>query len=209
MADVFIVVLFIWGIIIGFYKDRKEIFIRGIYFVAALFIAFGINWPVLTEQSIQNTIETLYIDDTAYEVSTDRTYLMIQEATNELPVSTQLREKIIENMNERVYLGESMVNISAEIIAKAIEALTLTLIIILIMSVSSEFFLKNQLLKSNGGVLGATVYGLCNLILACVIIYIMELYFLFYQKEAIKSGLLDFALKPLVQQVIDVIFKLL
>ncbi|WP_353893272.1 hypothetical protein PRVXH_002695 [Proteinivorax hydrogeniformans] len=210
MFDVFLVVLFVWGLVLGYYKERKEIFVRALCFFAAFLLSFGLNWPIITCSHVEHAIDSLYIDHSIKEVSTgDRTFLMVQEVAEQIPVSTQLREKIVEDINKRTYLGEGLIEVTAQVIAKTMEGLTIALIIILLMGVLSELLIKKGSTKPTGGILGAAVYGFCNLVLACVILYVMDLYFLFYQTEAIESGLLDFALKPIVQKVIDGIFKII
>ncbi len=128
-----------------------------------------------TQNHVEEVIAFTYIDEKVEEVSKVRTYIYVSNTIDDLPVSAELRNKVIENINQNLSLGEEMVEASAEVISIAMEGLTISIIIIMVMGIVSELVFSKQ--GKKGKLLGAISYGLCNLVLACVLISMVDLFF--------------------------------
>lgn len=214
IIDILIINTVIWSFFLGIRKKNKVFIYKTLFIFIALLAAINLheNVDIFSQKVIvSNLMEKDYIIPVVEENKRD--YLLTKALVEELPVTTEIQNKVIEHYYyENIdYVADELLNVSGEVVTKAMEILLIFVLVLVFLNVAGVIITKAEKEKRLTMVIGLNclVNIIGNIIIISVILVLINLVGSFYILDLPNIRLEGSIFRPLIHKTVDIIIRFL
>ncbi|QNO15023.1 hypothetical protein HYG86_09705 [Alkalicella caledoniensis] len=209
IIDLIMVNTVFWSFLLGYKSSPKITLYKPLILVISFILTLNIhnNVAIFSQEKV---VKTILDNDYVIQVSEEnshREYLLTKSFVDELPVTTQMQNKIIENYykDNTGYLIDELVETAGKTITKSMEVLLVLTIVIVFLNVVGSITLFKR--KSTGSISSGVITVISNLIVVSIIILLINLISVFLLKDIPKISLEGSLFTPLIHKIIDFVIN--
>lgn len=214
IIDIVIINIVVWSVFFGIRKSNKAVIYKIIILFTALLLAIKLHESVQIfsqKETISNLMTKDYIIPVADQNKRD--YLLTKAYVDELPVTTEIQNKVIKKYyhDNTDYVANELIKVSGEVVTKAMEMLLIFVLVLVFLNGVGAIISKTDQRESLNITVGfnCLINILGNIIIFSVIVVLINLVGNFYILGLPTINLEGSLFRPLIYKVVDVIIRFL
>ena len=215
IIDIIFINAVLWSLLTVGRKSSKGYLYKIFAFLVAIAIAISYNGNIISlnqSQVVANIIKKDYIIP-VYE-SNKRDYQMTKSFVEELPVTTEIQNKVIKSYysNNIEYVSSELIAVSGEVVTKVMEMLLIFIIVLTFLNgIGLLLFQKDKGIKKlhiNKGII--TLLNMVgNIVVISVFLVLINLMGNFLLLDLPIIDLESSIFKPIIYEIIDIFIRLM
>lgn len=212
IIDLIMVNTIFWSFFTGYRTNSKKIIFKLLVIIVSLSITLYTQTKVtlINENIIIETIAESDYTILVTDNSNQRDYALTKNFVEQLPVTTEIQNKIIDNYykNNSGYVVEELVNVAGKTITHTMEILLIFTVIIVFLNMVGGIvtYLKE---KPWGGIATGFANVLSNVVLVSAVLILIKMISLFMVKDMPEISFAGSLFLPLLHKIVDIIINVI